>query len=411
MSVTLYLRSESSVLNQAESLQKSLYKHPQKKSLQSNIYEAIFLPICEIAIELIAKPLASIEALRKAVMNRFFQKSSTADVLFHAEKSIVHLVDTPLSIATTPFQLVHQVFVTTFYPSTASSLSEVPGFIKTTSFTRSLFNEVQEIFYEEIQKQISNTNPLLARGICSIVGTLDVAIDTLIPVIETMENLFYAVKHLIETFACKPRRSLKGVLYFISQTRMGVANSISALCMSPIKLIYQISSAIYNPYKVQSIASPTEAKELEIFWDSVETLETQEQIQKFLLKIPCHILQKSLDTGSLSSKKLLSSISAEQIQELSLWSISRKDLNAMFPYPPLQGPLQQDIKRICSLSQEDKKILTKNISDKRWLPHIANQNIVSTSAFLPPKKHRSSSEDISSKKCSVPTKTAIAFSS
>jgi hypothetical protein len=360
--LTLQLQSDLYALERAEDHQKSLYEGLRKNPSWLGRCRAPFLPIREVCIEVVAKPVAAIEAVAKSAMNlfcsRFYEGYSVKNSLFYLERAISHLIDTPLTALMTPFQYIHQVFAVLFYPKVAQSLHE-PAFIAGGGSKKITILRQSKTGYSVVQSGISNLagstsrrelhraqqalymnchlySPFTVRCLSPFLATFDVLLDVMIPVSEVVKNIFCAGSQLLGAAFQLKCPSLKNILYFTSKAHTELSNAAAATFLSPIKLVYQIISIVCNPNNPRSIAGLSAKEEIETFWQNKVSGKLAHQRKEFIQTFSVKILQKifSNNINREIHSLIVEDLSPEQLESfiLSVSSSSYSSIHSiLFP--------------------------------------------------------------------------------
>jgi hypothetical protein len=291
--------------------------------------EALFLPICEIFLELIEKPLTAVESAGRAGINflgsLFDSECSVRNALFYAEKAVSNLIHTPLSILPTPAQYVQQAVATFFDPKAVLPANKIPT-LQTDSYTKQFKQfvaKMQDALYGE--EKDPTLNPIAARLISPFLSFTDVFLDTLAPMIAAIEKLARAVIQLACALFHKDC-SIKGAIYCTKDSLKEIANIGGALALFPFKFLYQTCAIIYDPVETLSIRNFTEVENEESdIDDPILPLDPLEQILEDGVQ--------NYDFSKLSSDDLLKILS--RMDDDTIDQISYEKYKEMFPQTDL----------------------------------------------------------------------------
>jgi hypothetical protein len=381
MQVSLFSTPELWVPNKVEGLITNAYKELNTYSLTTGRISALFLPACEILLELIEKPLTAIESVAKSGMNIFgccfYAECSVKKALFYAEKAVSSLIQTPLSILPAPVQYVQQVSAAFFDPNKASPINAVPT-LQTSSYAKNFFASAQNKLY--VEEGAPRFSPLTMSIVSPILSLADVFLDVLAPIASAVEKLARAVMQLAGALFYKSC-SIKGAIYLTKEALQEISNAAAALTLSPLKFCYQTCAIIYDPTKAVSIRnlmerSPKIAIDLDL--DTLRNLSKQQienlDLSKLNLNELCTNLDAAPDKEELLTK-FLGNISTEELEKI---------IENLLPHDLLDYVTHSQITKLAPTLCHDKlikvfsnagKSLSKN-QDQSLFPGLSeNQNL------------------------------------
>jgi hypothetical protein len=369
MPINTLLRSDLRTLQIAEDHQKAMYEGLQSNSLWLGRCRSPFLPLREVATEVVSKPIAAIEAIVNSFLqltySLFNKNYSVQNSIFYLEKSIAHIIDTPLAALASSYQYIYQVFSIAFDQKNALSFKELSksmqiAFEPSDLMARAIYDNQLELYLppEDVEETDQPYfSSWIYRCISPMIAFIDVTLDTLSPIADSVESIFYATKQLFGAIARKPEHSIKGSIYFINKAHISISKAVAAIVMSPIKLVYQTCAIIQDPINISTIAGPLEEEEIQDFLSKFN-----DAPQNFSEVLSIKHLQKILLSNTLHWKiinEVMDSISPSQVNELILslpQNIFQESLGDNLLAPLLRektGPDKQfPIKRFQGLSPQ-----------------------------------------------------------
>jgi hypothetical protein len=328
---------------------------------------ALFLPIREICLDAISKPLAAIESLALApiqlVGSLFFKSCSVQDSVFYLEKAVANLVDAPFSLVTAPFRYLHQVGAILFYPKEATCFRAYPGGSQESSFIRKSFQKFQNSLYP--QENSPCKSPLLSRALSLPIAFVDVLADTVCPVAETAWNVCAIFQQLFGIPVSPKKHTLKGVIVAAEKAHLGVANTLAAIATSPMKLVYQTLAIFCDPTKVQSISRRSELDAIQ----ELQKIEDGAELESYFAKMPPSYCEKIIN------QEYRDCIPLEKFREFT-WQSLRDKLGVIFPLKDGEKPSHDAVERFQTLPVNLLRdgIMKGDLSPS-WLQYAAKEQI------------------------------------
>jgi hypothetical protein len=348
----------------ADSHKRSMYRGLNRGSAFFGRCRSLFLPIREVVTDCVSKPLAAIESLALMIIQflgaPFSKEYTVENAVFYLEKMVTNLVDVPLFLCTALFRYVHQVSKILLDPKDAAAFREHRyGSEKSSDMRKTLFDFQNNLYSkrDELRKR---------PGLFAYTVLVDVAIDTLFPIMETIESVRSIARDLLGVILQEKEYSFGKVLKMAGKIHTKVANSFAAVVAFPVKFVYQVCTTLYDSENARSIARKSER-------DLVAELQgmSDELIVSALQRISPLCIEEEMVEENEPLAKL---IPVEKLKVFcwdQVWYVKN-----VFPLQEEKEPTKEEIARFQTLPGDKLEYaLLFNRLSSQWLKHASMKQL------------------------------------